>query len=77
MGIGKAKELIYTAKVLSGSEAGNIGLAEHVVPQNNNGDAAYVKALEIATEICKNVRYAQLLGTDSGNHFFRHSSKHN
>ena len=57
VGIGKAKELIYAAKVLSGSEAGDIGLAEHVVPQNDNGDAAYVKALEIAKEICKNVRY--------------------
>ena len=57
MGLGKAKELIYTAKVLSGSEAGDIGLAEHVVPQNDNGDAAYVKALEIAKQICSNVRY--------------------
>lgn len=51
VGIGKAKELIFTAKVLTGVEAKEIGLVEHVVPQNGAGDAAYQKALEIATDI--------------------------
>lgn len=55
MGIGKAKELIYTARVCSGKEAGEIGLVEHTVPQNENGDAAYLKALEIAQQIALRV----------------------
>lgn len=53
VGEAKAKELIFTAKVLSGEEAKEIGLVEHVVPQNEEGDAAYRKALEIAMEIAK------------------------
>lgn len=55
IGIGKAKELIYTAKICTGTEAGEIGLVEHAVPQNKNGDAAYLKALEIAQEIADKV----------------------
>lgn len=55
MGIGKAKELIFTAKICSGLEAREIGLVEHAVPQNENGDAAYQKALEIAKEIANKV----------------------
>ena len=56
VGIGKAKELIFTAKVLTGVEAKEIGLVEHVVPQNGAGDAAYQKALEIATDITSKVK---------------------
>lgn len=55
VGIGKAKELIYTAKICSGIEAGEIGLVEHSVPQNENGDAAYMKTLEIAQQIADKV----------------------
>lgn len=55
MGIGKAKELIFTAKICSGEEAKEIGLVEHAVPQNKNGDAAYLKALNIAKEIAEKV----------------------
>ena len=55
IGIGKAKELIFTAKVLNGKEAEEIGLVEHVVPQNSDSNAAYLKALEIAKEICARV----------------------
>lgn len=55
VGIGKAKELIFTAKVCSGKEAGDIGLVEHAVPQNEKGDAAYQKALEIAEQIADKV----------------------
>lgn len=55
VGIGKAKELIFTAKVINGVEAAEIGLVEHVVPQNENGDAAYKKAVEIAKEIITKV----------------------
>ena len=57
VGIGKAKELIFTAKIFTGEEAGKIGLAEHAVPQNPNGDAAYQKALEIAKQIADKVIY--------------------
>ncbi len=55
MGIGKAKELIFTAKVVMGDEACEIGLVEHVVPQNDDGNAAYMKALEIAKDILDKV----------------------
>ena len=56
VGIGKAKELIFTAKVLSGQEASQIGLVEHAVSQNGTFDAAYEKALELAKAIIANVR---------------------
>ena len=55
VGIGKAKELIFTAKVCSGLEAEEIGLVEHSVPQNETGDSAYKKALEIAKQIADKV----------------------
>lgn len=54
VGIGKAKELIFTASVLTGQEAFNVGLVEHVVSQNSTLDAAYEKALEVAKAIVKN-----------------------
>ena len=56
VGIGKAKELIYTARLVNGREAADIGLVQHCVPQNKDGDAAYQKALEIAKQIIVNVR---------------------
>ena len=55
IGIAKAKELIFCAKVLSGKEAEEIGLAEYNVEQNEAGDAAYHKAVEIAKEIANKV----------------------
>lgn len=55
VGEAKAKELIFTARVLSGEEAAEIGLAEYAVPPNEAGDAAFQKALEIAKEIAKKV----------------------
>lgn len=51
VGVGKAKELIFTAKVLTGAEAFDIGLVEHAVEQNDEGNAAFLKSLEIAKEI--------------------------
>ncbi|XP_017462083.1 PREDICTED: methylglutaconyl-CoA hydratase, mitochondrial [Rhagoletis zephyria] len=59
-----AKELIFTSRVLNGKEAKELGIVNHVVPQNETKDAAYLKALEIAEEILPNgpvgVRMAKL-----------------
>ena len=49
-----AKELIFTARVLSGEEAAEIGLVNHSVPQNEDGDAAYKRAIKLAQEILPN-----------------------
>lgn len=54
IGRAKAKELIYTARVLDGQEAAKIGLVNQTVPQNKDGDAAYQAALCIAREILPN-----------------------
>lgn len=49
-----AKELIYTGRILDGNEAERVGLVNHAVKQNDDGDAAYRKALDIAREIVPN-----------------------
>jgi len=51
VGTSKAKELIFTGRILNGNQAHDIGLVNYVVDQNENGDAAYQKALELAAEI--------------------------
>lgn len=51
VGTSKAKELIFTGRVLNGNQAHDVGLVNHVVEQNADGDAAYKKSLEIASEI--------------------------
>ena len=71
VGIGKAKELVFTAKVLGGVEAAEIGLVEQAVTQNENGDAAYLKARELAKEICSKVRTAKLMLNLSRNVIYR------
>lgn len=54
VGAAKAKELIFTAAMISGTKAAEIGLANHGVTQNDAGDAAYQKSLEIAKQIVVN-----------------------
>ena len=54
LGPALAKELIFTSRVLSGNEAKELGICSHVVPQNDEKDAAFQKALQIAVEILPN-----------------------
>lgn len=49
-----AKELIFTAKTLTGTEALEMGIVNYTVKQNNEGNAAYLKALDVAREIVPN-----------------------
>ncbi|KAK3103239.1 hypothetical protein FSP39_017747, partial [Pinctada imbricata] len=51
IGPAKAKELIFAARVFDGSEAEKMGVVNHSVPQNEEGDAAFQKSLELAREI--------------------------
>ncbi|XP_062522269.1 methylglutaconyl-CoA hydratase, mitochondrial-like [Corticium candelabrum] len=51
IGISKAKELIFTGRILNGIEANNVGLVNQVVEQNQSGNAAYEEAIKLAEEI--------------------------
>ncbi|KAM3914178.1 enoyl-CoA hydratase domain-containing protein 2, mitochondrial [Leptodactylus fuscus] len=51
VGMGLAKELIFTGRQIEGTQAYQIGLVNDAVPQNEEGDSAYKKALELAHEI--------------------------
>ncbi|CAN9504719.1 unnamed protein product [Ophioblennius macclurei] len=51
IGVSQAKELIFAARVVEGTEACRLGLVNHSVEQNESGDAAYLRALELAREI--------------------------
>lgn len=55
IGISLAKELIFSARVLDGHEAKAVGLVSHVLEQNEEGDAAYRKALDLAREFLPQV----------------------
>ncbi|XP_066506768.1 methylglutaconyl-CoA hydratase, mitochondrial [Hoplias malabaricus] len=50
IGVSLAKELIFAARVIDGTEAKALGLANHAVEQNKSDDAAYLRALELARE---------------------------
>ncbi|XP_054240598.1 enoyl-CoA hydratase domain-containing protein 2, mitochondrial isoform X3 [Indicator indicator] len=58
VGIGLAKELIFTGRQIDGEEALSMGLVNHTVPQNREGDAAYQRALALAREILPQVDIA-------------------
>ncbi|KAG7303145.1 hypothetical protein JYU34_013177 [Plutella xylostella] len=53
-----AKELIFTSRIVSGKEAKELGIVNHVVPQNENKNAAFEKAMELAREIIVNAPVA-------------------
>lgn len=61
IGVTKAKELIFTGRTLDGDQAKDIGLVNLSVKQNNEGDAAYKSALELAHEIVKNVEITKYM----------------
>lgn len=46
-----AKELIFTGRILDGEQAFSMALVNHAVAQNEEGTAAYEKALELGEEI--------------------------
>ncbi|XP_014247614.1 methylglutaconyl-CoA hydratase, mitochondrial [Cimex lectularius] len=54
IGPSRAKELIFTARVLSGSQAQEYGIVNHCVESKDGEDAAFEKALSIAREIIPN-----------------------
>jgi len=54
IGPSMAKEMIFTARIVDGTQAEKIGLVNHVVSQNEAGDAAYHKAIGLAREILPN-----------------------
>ncbi|XP_061590524.1 methylglutaconyl-CoA hydratase, mitochondrial [Cololabis saira] len=51
IGVPQAKELMFAARAVDGQEASRLGLVNHSVEQNNSGDAAYLRALELAREM--------------------------
>ncbi|XP_007898044.1 enoyl-CoA hydratase domain-containing protein 2, mitochondrial [Callorhinchus milii] len=51
VGIGLAKELIFTGRRINGEQALTIGLVNDAVTQNDSGDAAYQRAMDLSKEI--------------------------
>ncbi|XP_053432504.1 enoyl-CoA hydratase domain-containing protein 2, mitochondrial isoform X2 [Nycticebus coucang] len=58
LGVALAKELIFTGRRLSGEQAHALGLVNHAVAQNQEGDAAYHRARALAQEILPQVDIA-------------------
>lgn len=51
IGPAKAKELIFAARMFTGKEGEQMGVVNHSVEQNSEGDAGYQRALKLAQEI--------------------------
>ncbi|XP_014941719.1 enoyl-CoA hydratase domain-containing protein 2, mitochondrial isoform X1 [Acinonyx jubatus] len=62
LGVALAKELIFTGRRLSGAQAQALGLVNHTVPQNEEGNAAYHRARALAQEILPQAPIAVRLG---------------
>ncbi|KAL2772536.1 enoyl-CoA hydratase domain-containing protein 2, mitochondrial isoform 1, partial [Daubentonia madagascariensis] len=62
LGVALAKELIFTGRRLSGEQAHTLGLVNHAVTQNEEGDAAYHRARALAQEILPQAPIAVRLG---------------
>jgi len=54
VGIGKAKELVFTGRIIGADQALELGLVEHLVPEGQ----AYERARELALEIARGGRLA-------------------
>lgn len=67
IGVSLAKELIFAARVIDGAEAKTLGLVNHAVEQNKSGDAAYLRALELAREFNQQVRHTSCPVLDGHN----------
>ncbi|XP_015914040.1 methylglutaconyl-CoA hydratase, mitochondrial [Parasteatoda tepidariorum] len=48
-----AKELIFTARIIDGKEAFRIGLVNHNVEQNEDGNSAFLRAISLGEEIAQ------------------------
>ena len=59
VGLGKAKEIIYTAKPITADEAYRIGLVNSVVEPEALMDAAYAMAKQIAKNAPKALKYSK------------------
>jgi hypothetical protein len=55
LGVALAKELIFTGRRLNGVQAHELGLVNHAVAQNEEGNAAYHRARALAQEILPQV----------------------
>ncbi|XP_015091650.1 enoyl-CoA hydratase domain-containing protein 2, mitochondrial isoform X1 [Vicugna pacos] len=62
LGVALAKELIFTGRRLSGTQAQALGLVNHAVAQNEEGNAAYHRARALAQEILPQAPIAVRLG---------------
>ncbi|KAM6173629.1 enoyl-CoA hydratase domain-containing protein 2, mitochondrial isoform 2-T2 [Erethizon dorsatum] len=62
LGVALAKELIFTGRRLTGVQAHTLGLVNHTVDQNEEGDAAYHRARALAQEILPQAPIAVRLG---------------
>ncbi|KAH0519768.1 Enoyl-CoA hydratase domain-containing protein 2, mitochondrial [Microtus ochrogaster] len=62
LGVALAKELIFTGRRLDGMQAHQLGLVNHAVAQNEEGNAAYHRALALAQEILPQAPIAVRLG---------------
>nr|XP_034357490.1 enoyl-CoA hydratase domain-containing protein 2, mitochondrial isoform X2 [Arvicanthis niloticus] len=62
LGVALAKELIFTGRRLNGAQAHELGLVNHAVAQNEEGNAAYQRALALAQEILPQAPIAVRLG---------------
>ncbi|XP_004869288.1 enoyl-CoA hydratase domain-containing protein 2, mitochondrial isoform X3 [Heterocephalus glaber] len=62
LGVALAKELIFTGRRLTGVEAHALGLVNHAVDQNEEGNAAYHQARALAQEILPQAPIAVRLG---------------
>lgn len=54
LNVSLAKELIYTGRIVQGEEAEKLGICNYIVEQNQDNDAAYNRAIDLAMEILPN-----------------------